>query len=132
MCVLCDQEQETTQHLAGGCVFAREVWYRVLAPIGLDHLAPQPRTSFLDQWLLSHLQLGTARRKCFDSLIILDRGVYRRSGTIGFLIASVGRPSRSLSLWWTKRIGGLKRGSATSPRFGRPQAAVDLRQPILS
>ena len=68
---LCDQEQETVQHLAGGCVFAGEVWYRVLAPIDLDRLALQPGTSFLDWWLQSRDQLGTARRKGFDSLIIL-------------------------------------------------------------
>jgi hypothetical protein len=67
MCALCDQEQETAQHLAGGCVFAKEVWYMVLAPIGLDHLAPQPQTSFLDWWLQSRLQLRSARCKGFDS-----------------------------------------------------------------
>ena len=52
-------------------MFAREVWYRVLAPIDLDRLALQPGTSFLDWWLQSRDQLGTARRKGFDSLIIL-------------------------------------------------------------
>ena len=48
---LCDQEQEAVQHLVGECVFAREVWYMVLAPIGLELLTPQPGTSFLDWWL---------------------------------------------------------------------------------
>jgi hypothetical protein len=47
------------------------VWFRVLAPIGLDHLVPQPGASLLDWWLSSRLQLGMARRKGFNSLIIL-------------------------------------------------------------
>jgi hypothetical protein len=71
VCALCDQEQETAQHLAGECVFAREVWYRVLAPIGLELLTPQPRTSFLDWWLSRRILLGTTRRKGFNSLAIL-------------------------------------------------------------
>jgi hypothetical protein len=70
-CAFCDQEQETVQHLAGECIFAREVWHRVLAPIGLDLLTPQPGISFLDWWLSRCLMLGSARRKGFDSLTIL-------------------------------------------------------------
>ena len=71
VCALCDQEQETAQHLTGECVFAREVWYMVLAPIGLELLTPQPGTSFLDWWSSRRILLGTACRKGFDSLTIL-------------------------------------------------------------
>ena len=53
------------------CVFAREVWFRVLAPIGLTNLTPPPGIAFLDWWLLYRVQLETAKRKGFDSLIIL-------------------------------------------------------------
>jgi hypothetical protein len=45
-CALCDQEQETARHLAGECVFAREVWFRVLGPIGLPSLTPEPGNCF--------------------------------------------------------------------------------------
>lgn len=71
VCALCDQEQETAQHVVGGCVFAREVWYRVLPPIDLDRLVPQPGTSFLDWWLQSRHQLEMACCQGFDSLVIL-------------------------------------------------------------
>jgi hypothetical protein len=71
VCALCDQEQETSCHLAGECVFAREVWFRVLAPIALANLAQQPGIAFIDWWLLFRLQLESAKRKGFDSLIIL-------------------------------------------------------------
>jgi len=43
----------------------------VLAPIGLELLTPQPRTSFRDWWLSRRILLGTARRKGFDSITIL-------------------------------------------------------------
>ena len=63
--------QETARHLTGECVFAREVWFRVLAPIVLANLAPSPGVAFLDWWLLHRMQLETTRRKGFDSLVIL-------------------------------------------------------------
>jgi hypothetical protein len=39
-CPLCDQEEETVQHLLTSCVFARSVWFSVLCIVGLQHLAP--------------------------------------------------------------------------------------------
>lgn len=34
-CLLCDQEEETMQHILLQCVFAREVWFHTLSLIGL-------------------------------------------------------------------------------------------------
>ena len=34
-CPLCDQEEEDIQHLLTTCVFSRDFWFRVLAPLGL-------------------------------------------------------------------------------------------------
>jgi hypothetical protein len=65
VCALCDQEQETAQHLAAGCVFAREVWFRVLTPLDLGRIAPQLGTSLVDWWLKSRGQLGQEHRKRF-------------------------------------------------------------------
>ena len=59
------------QHLTGECIFAKEVWYRVVAPISLELLTPHPRTSFLDWWLSHHILLGMACHKGFNSLTIL-------------------------------------------------------------
>jgi hypothetical protein len=70
-CALCDQEQETASHLAGQCVFAREVWYRVLAPLGFATLSPTPGSAFLDWWLRTRTQLPSLLRKGFDSLVVL-------------------------------------------------------------
>ena len=98
-------------------MFAREVWYRVLAPIDLDHLAPQPRTSFLDWWLQSRHQLGDDASQGF------------RLSHNPWSVVSLEGASWLLSLLRRKQIAGLRRGTATSPCYGRPQIAVDPRLP---
>jgi hypothetical protein len=39
-CPLCDQVDETINHLLVGCVFARQVWSLILQQLGLLQLAP--------------------------------------------------------------------------------------------
>jgi len=34
-CPLCDQEDETVQHLLTSCVFSRQFWFSILQPLGL-------------------------------------------------------------------------------------------------
>jgi hypothetical protein len=40
-CPLCDQQQETIDHLLVNCVFAREFWFHVLNKVNLQSLSPQ-------------------------------------------------------------------------------------------
>jgi hypothetical protein len=40
-CPLCDQDQETLNHMLLGCVFAREFWFKLLLLVNLQHLAHQ-------------------------------------------------------------------------------------------
>jgi hypothetical protein len=40
VCPMCDQAQETIQHLLSACIFARQFWHKVLAVFGLGHLTP--------------------------------------------------------------------------------------------
>jgi hypothetical protein len=47
-CLLCDQEQESIDHLLVGCVFARCFWFRFLEKVDLRFLAPQLGD---DDWL---------------------------------------------------------------------------------
>lgn len=70
-CALCDQEPETARHLSGECVYAREVWYRVLATLGSAALAPQQGTAFMDRWLERRQLLTSVWHVGFDSLVIL-------------------------------------------------------------
>jgi hypothetical protein len=35
-CLLCDQDEETLNHLLVSCVFTREVWFNILRSVGLQ------------------------------------------------------------------------------------------------
>ena len=49
-CPLCDQEEETVNHLLVGCVFARGFWFHLLRQVGLRALSPQPSENFFFEW----------------------------------------------------------------------------------
>jgi hypothetical protein len=40
-CMLCDQEEETVQHIISSSVFARQFWHSILSPIGFSSLIPK-------------------------------------------------------------------------------------------
>ncbi|WVZ83279.1 hypothetical protein U9M48_030445, partial [Paspalum notatum var. saurae] len=58
-CVLCDQEEETVQHILTSCVFARQFWHHLLAALGMSSFAP------------SNWKSGETKKKGFNSLLIL-------------------------------------------------------------
>ena len=71
----------------------------------------------------ARILLGTARRKGFDSLTILgSQCLWKERNRRVF--DGVGRSPQ-----WKRRFGGLKPGTATQLRSGRPVTAPDLRQP---
>jgi hypothetical protein len=48
-CHLCDQEEETIDHLLISCVFVRQFWHTLLRQVNLQAISPQPDdVSFLD------------------------------------------------------------------------------------
>jgi hypothetical protein len=49
-CPLCDQQDETVHHMLVACVFTREVWFRTLSRLGLQHLAPTSDASGFQEW----------------------------------------------------------------------------------
>lgn len=71
MCPLCEQEAETADHLALGCVFAREVWHSALARCGLGQLVPSMDATLIEWWPASRAMIPKERRKGFDSLALL-------------------------------------------------------------
>lgn len=44
-CPLCDQVEESIQHILVSCVFSRQVWSHILQRLGLIAIAPQATTS---------------------------------------------------------------------------------------
>jgi hypothetical protein len=70
-CPLCDQEEETMDHIQISCVFSSQFWFRFLQKVTLQNLSPQiDDPSFLEWWRTEELTLGTVR-KGLNSLIIL-------------------------------------------------------------
>jgi hypothetical protein len=71
-CPLCDQEDETVQHLLASCVFAREAWAHILSKVGLQHLSPSGDVkSFQVWWRSSEQRVDAAVKKGFNSLVAL-------------------------------------------------------------
>jgi hypothetical protein len=71
-CLLCDQEDETIDHLLVACAFARQFWYLVLRQVGLHSLAPEPiDLIFYEWWEKLHMTTSALTRKGLNSLIIL-------------------------------------------------------------
>jgi hypothetical protein len=72
-CPLCDQEEETIQHLLTSCVTARQVWFSLFAPLNLSGSVPrQCESSFADWWHRTIKRVKKEDRKGVNSLIILD------------------------------------------------------------
>jgi hypothetical protein len=70
-CALCDQLDETTDHLLCSCVYTREVWSRLMSAMGSPAAPPQQASTFLDWWLHRRASLPKALRRSFDSLVLL-------------------------------------------------------------
>ncbi|CAN6281013.1 unnamed protein product [Urochloa humidicola] len=71
-CPLCDQEQETIDHLLVTCVFARQTWFVVLKSFGLQALAPGPDDASFDDWWDGAASRVTGPvQKGFNSIVIL-------------------------------------------------------------
>jgi len=71
-CPLCDQEEETVNHLLVSCVFARQFWFYLLQHFGIQQFCPQPPDLSFDVWWenSSNATVGLTR-KGFNSLVIL-------------------------------------------------------------
>jgi hypothetical protein len=72
LCLLCDQEKESINHLLEQCVFARQFWLCLLQRVGLVAIAPQPsEPSFNDWWRQASNAVSSATAKGLNSVIIL-------------------------------------------------------------
>ena len=71
-CPLCDQADESIDHLLIECVFSRQFWYYILRQVGLHSLAPQPSdNSFDDWWEKASAATSGLTQKGLNSLIFL-------------------------------------------------------------
>jgi hypothetical protein len=71
-CLFCDQEDETIHHIFVGCVFSREVWFRMLSSVGLQGCTPKPdEKDFQEWWRTAELKMPRQIREGFNSLVFL-------------------------------------------------------------
>jgi hypothetical protein len=71
-CPLCDQDQETLNHMLLGCIFAREFWFKLLLLVNLQHLAHQSCEGvFMDWWQDLSTKVPRIARNGLNSLVIL-------------------------------------------------------------
>ena len=53
------------------CVFTREIWHRLLARVGFQHLCPSDESVLLDWWQQERMRVPESFRRGFDSLVLL-------------------------------------------------------------
>lgn len=72
VCPLCDQFEETLDHLLVSCVFSRQVWFILLQGFGLQDLAPKAVELSLEEcWENISSRVSGQGRKGLNSIIIL-------------------------------------------------------------
>lgn len=71
-CPLCDQEEETIQHVLTSCVFSRQVWFLLFRRYGFPELSPQAAdVVFCDWWLKINGRVPGSMKRGLNSLVIL-------------------------------------------------------------
>jgi len=123
-CPLCDQEDETINHLLVSYVFARQFWYFLLRQVGLHSLSPQPSdTSFDSWWEKASGATSGLIQKGLNSLIVLGAWTlwnhrnrcifYGITPNLGGALTLAGEERQ---LWNLAGAKGLS--SLTAPLFG--------------
>lgn len=123
-CPLCDQADETIDHLLVACVFSRQFWYYFLRQVGLHSLAPQPSdTSFDDWWENASTATSGLTQKGLNSLIVLGAWVIWNHRNRCVFDGAVPNIAEALEVSW--------RGASVVD-FGRGSWAIPLDCPCPS
>ena len=87
-CPLCDQEQETIEHLLIGCVVAREVWHEVLQEWHMEEWMPGPDARLLEWWMRQPAT-RSQRRDTWSVLILVMWCIWTHRNDVVFNGAAV-------------------------------------------
>jgi hypothetical protein len=78
-CPLCDQDDETINHILVNCVFSRQFWFFLLQRMGFAALCPQPSDLIFDDWWRNSISsVGKELQKGLSSLIVLGAWIIWR------------------------------------------------------
>jgi hypothetical protein len=106
-CYLCDQVEESIDHIVANCPFTTEVWFLVLQALGLQ--LPQPAPTVRSWWRRLRFGMPTSKQPGMDSLFTLVSWQIWKNETQG--ASRMGRrPSATSSLSSKPRpTGGSRR-----------------------
>jgi hypothetical protein len=69
---LCDQEDETINHLLSACVFARQFWHQLWRFFGIPDVTPQPHSNnFFLWWQQANDRMSNGVQDGFNTLVVL-------------------------------------------------------------
>jgi hypothetical protein len=71
MCPLCDQAEETINHLFLSCIFARVFWFRLLQKVRLHNLSPKLGEENFDEWWHGEKELWLQHMPLLENALIL-------------------------------------------------------------
>ena len=72
VCFLCDQEEDSVNHIMLQCVYSRQVWFQCFRWAKIDmRMMPSPTDILQDWWPTVRKRITKAYRKGFDSLVLL-------------------------------------------------------------
>jgi len=116
-CPLCDQEDESIQHLLCSCVFSRQFWHLLLCRFGLPDIGPQPdSTNFFDWWLQAGSSFNKEVKQGFNSLVSLGAWILwkgRNDKVFNGISPNLSRAlllaSEEVDLWILAGAKGLRR-----------------------
>jgi hypothetical protein len=111
VCALSCHEAESVDHLLSQCVFSWEVWFLAFGCIGCQHLTSGAEDSFALWWVQERKQVPKARRRAFDSFVVLVVWGLWRERNARVSDAKCTRPDRlveligaQVELWCKARI----------------------------
>jgi hypothetical protein len=100
-CPLCEQEDETINHLLSACMFARQFWYDLLACFGMPAAVPQAHNvGFYSWWQQARDRLHTSVQRGFDSLVVLGAWTIWMARNDAVFNGIAPRVDRALLLAW--------------------------------
>ncbi|CAN6352890.1 unnamed protein product [Urochloa humidicola] len=70
-CTLCDQENETSDHILFRCSYSAQVWWEVLHRLGIQSISPSASMRLHDWWSHLRQQVLSSKKKGFDTLFAL-------------------------------------------------------------